>query len=152
MKVRSCRLTLRLALCAALVAGALAGSAAPVSAACETIYVEAYTVDLEVGRKTYRVGETARVDATVTRTDTGTPVEGARIYAALFYEDSIVYDLAETDAAGGAVMHLKLRRNDVEPGSQTIHSMAQETVADAACAAVVEYGRTTKRDAFTIKP
>ena len=152
MKLRPGGVPLRLALCAALVAGALAGSAAPVSAACETIWVKAYDVDLEIERRVYRVGETARVEATVTRKDTGAPVASAKFWAALFFEDSIVFDFDETNAGGVAVTDLKLTKKHVELGPARLGTLAFFRVADAQCAAVVEYGEKRLRKAFTIKP
>lgn len=152
MKLRSSRVPLRLALCAVLVSGVLAGSAAPVSAACETVWVKAYDVDLDIERKVYRVGETARVEATVTRKDTGAPVAGAKFWAALVFEDSIVLDYDETDAVGVARTALKLKKKYVELGPVRLHALAYHMVADAQCAAVAEYGEKRLRKAFTIKP
>ena len=152
MKLRSGRVPLRLALCGALVSGVLAGSAAPVSAACETVWVKAYDVDLEIERKVYRVGDTARVEATVTRKDTGAPVASANFWAALLFEDSMVFDFDETDTSGLAVTDLKLKKKHVELGPARLLALAVFEVADAQCAALVEYGEKRMRKAFVIKP
>ncbi len=152
MKLRSGRVPLRLALCGVLVSGVLAGSAAPVSAACETIWVKAYDVELEIERKVYRVGDTARVEGTVTRKDTGAPVASAKFWAALLFEDSMVLDSDETNSGGAAETHLKLKKNYVELGPARLLALAYFRVADAQCAAVVEYGEKRLRKAFTIKP
>ncbi|MDQ3981208.1 MAG: hypothetical protein M3271_00845, partial [Actinomycetota bacterium] len=60
MKLRATGL--RIGLCGALLTGLLVTGAAPAAADCESIWIEAYTVTLEVGRNVYRVGETARVE------------------------------------------------------------------------------------------
>jgi hypothetical protein len=151
MKVRSSRVFLRLTLCTALVTGALAGSAGPVSASCERVYVEAFVIELDIPRDVYRVGETARVEATVTREDTGMPVAGADFYAALLFEDAVVYDFGLTDATGVVVARLKLDKDQVEPGPARLLAWAEKEVADAECAALVEYGVKRLPHAFTIK-
>lgn len=152
MNVRPNRIALRLALCAVLVTGAVAASAGPASAVCETVYVDAYNVELEIPRDVYRAGETVRVEAMVTRKDTGMPVADASFVAVLFFEDAIVLDMDVTDIGGRAVAHLKLKKKHVDPGPVPLLARAQVQVADAQCAALVEYGEKRLRKAFTIKP
>lgn len=152
MNARPSRILLRLALCALLVTGGLTAFAGPVSAACERVYVEAWDVEVGIPRKVYRVGETARITAIVTRKDTGAPVGGAEFYAALLFEDAVVFDYGHTNAAGGAVADLKLRKDQVDTGPARLLVWAEEELADAECAAVVEYGAKRLPKAFTIKP
>lgn len=152
MKRLSKAATARLGLSAVLASAALVGAPAPVSAACETVWVEAYDVKLEAGRRSYRIGDTARVEATVTRKDTGTPVAGADFAAIVIVDDAGGFDADRTDSAGVAVARLKLKKGDVEPGRVTIRSLAVYEVADASCATVVEYGHEKLRNAFTIEP
>lgn len=152
MRLRHGGHLLRIGLCATLVSAVLTGSAGSAGASCETVWIHAYDVDLEVARDVYRVGETARVDATVTRKDTGAPVSDARFFAVLPFERSVVFDFDETDAAGHAEAALKLRKKDVELGPARLWTLAYYRVADAQCATVVEYGKRNLRRAFTIKP
>jgi hypothetical protein len=144
-------MALRIGLCVAVMAGLLAGGAAPASADCESIWVEAYTVKLDVGRKVYRVGDTARVEGTVTRTQTGAPVAGAKFVAIVPFEDAMLVNMKKTDAAGRAEAELKLKRRAVELGPARLHAIAYYEVADTTCASVVEYGEKKLRKAFVIK-
>jgi hypothetical protein len=142
----------RIALCAAVLSGILVTGATPASAECETIWVEAYTVTLDVGRRVYRVGDTARVEAKVTRNDTGAPVAGATFAALVPFRKTMLVDVDETNAAGRAVAELKLKKKSVRPGPARLYSIAYYEVADATCARLVEYGEKKLRKAFVIKP
>jgi hypothetical protein len=138
-------------LCALLAVPALPGSgvASPV---CESVWVKSYDVSLEVARKTYRAGDTARVDATVTRKDTGTPVAGVKLVAIVPYRKALILDVAKTDSAGRAVAELELKRKHVQPGPARLIGIAYEEVADTTCATVVEYGEKRIRKAFVVRP
>lgn len=149
----SSRLFVRIALCAALVSGLLVAGGTSALADCqETIYVDAYTLELEPRRDSYRVGETAVIDGTVTRTETGEPVAGADFF--VYFPPSrkgFVYGWATSDLNGEAVLKMKLKRGDVETGPAKIIGRAQQERADATCARVVEYGELHYDDAFVVK-
>ena len=142
----------RIATCAALVSTVLFTGAASAGTTCETVWVESYDVSLEVGRKVYHFGDTARIDATVTRKDTGTPVAGVKFVAIVPYRDTMLLDIEETDVNGHATAELKLRRKDVQPGPANLRGIAYEEVAGNMCASVVEYGEKRIRRAFVVKP
>ncbi|HEV2756204.1 MAG TPA: hypothetical protein VG318_10580 [Actinomycetota bacterium] len=139
-------------LCGILAAPVLSSATAAAAPACESVWVRAYDVSMEVERDTYRIGDTVRVDATVTRTDTGMPVAGAKFVAIVPYRKAILYGIETTDAAGQAVAELELKRKHVPPGPARLIGIAYEEVADTTCATVVEYGKKTIRNAFVVKP
>ncbi len=139
-------------LCAALVTGGLFSGAATAAPACETVWVRTYDVSLDVGRKVYRIGDTARVEATVTRRDTATPVADVKFVAIVPYPEALVLDIDKTDAAGHAVAELRLKRKYVRPGPARLIGIAYNEVADTTCATVVEYGQKRIRKAFVVKP
>lgn len=146
------RLSVRIALCAALVSGAVVVGGSAALADCETVMVDVYEVDLEIARKSYRVGETVPIGATVTRRETGTPVEGA-LFAAIVTtgRNDYVVGWNETDAAGEAVARLKLERKNVKPGPAKLRSIAYKESVDATCAQLVEYGKKNLKNAFYVK-
>ncbi|HEX2057974.1 MAG TPA: hypothetical protein VHI71_06355 [Actinomycetota bacterium] len=113
-----------------------------------------YDVEVEVGRKVYHFGDKARIDVTVTRTDSGMPVDGAGVFAYIpyFKKDGLVAGWGETNATGDAVVHIKLRRKYLEPGPADLRVLGFKSVADTACAQVVEYGEARLDKAFRIEP
>ncbi|HEX2294075.1 MAG TPA: hypothetical protein VHN37_02070 [Actinomycetota bacterium] len=147
------RLFVRIALSAALVAGTfVAGSSAALADCGETVYVDAYDVELEPRRKTYRIGDTAVFDGAVTRTDTGMPVSEASFFVYIPpTRKGFVVGWSKTDGDGEAVLKMKLRKGDVETGPATVVGRAQQERADATCAQVVEYGEIELQPAFRIK-
>lgn len=143
----------RVALCAALVAGLVAAGGATASAACESVWIEAYDVDVEVERRKYSVGDTVGVHGTVTRKDTGAPVGGAWFVVIVPFRKTLLIEYSETDAAGRADVGIKLSKGDVEPGWAKLRAVAYYEVADvASCAQVTEYGEKRLRRAFFIEP
>lgn len=128
------------------------GAAAAPDPACETVTAPTYEVSLEVGRRTYRVGDTARVEATVTRIETGTPVEDIPFFAIVPFRKAMVLDYEMTDASGHAVVELELRRRYVRLGPARLIGIAHDEVAGTTCATVVEHGEKRIRNAFVIKP
>lgn len=154
MKNRSDRrLFSRVALCAALVSGLVFAGGATALADCqETIYVDAYEITLDPRRDVYRVGDTAVVDGTVTRTDTGEPVAGADFFVYIPpTRKGFVFGWAESDLSGQAVLRMKLEKDEVQTGPAKIVGRAQQERADATCARVVEYGELHYERAFVIK-
>ena len=147
------RFGLRIGLCAALVSGLLIAGGSSALAACETVWVDVYDVQVEVGRSTYRLGETAVVDAVVTRTETGDPVAGADfVVIATGARKGWVFGWDETDAEGRATARLKLKKKTFRPGPIDLRAVAMEQRADAAsCAQVYEYGETIVENAFVVK-
>ena len=147
------RIFVRIALCAALVTGMVVAGGASALADCgETFYVDAYDVLLEPQRDTYRVGQTAVIEGTVTRSDTGQPVAGADFFVYIPpTRKGFVFGWAKSDAAGHALLRMKLKRGDVNTGPAKIAGRAQQERADATCAQVVEYGEQHLERAFTIK-
>ncbi|MDQ4026406.1 MAG: hypothetical protein M3217_13105 [Actinomycetota bacterium] len=141
----------RVALCAALIGGGLFTGAAAAAPSCETVWVRSYHVSLDVGRDTYRIGDIVRVEARVTRNDTGTPVAGAKFVAIVPYREALVLAVEKTDAAGRAVAELELKRRYVSPGPARLIGIAYNEVADTTCATVVEYGKKTLRRAFVVR-
>lgn len=139
-------------LCGVLSAPVVSPATAAAAPACESVWVRSYDVSLEVDRDTYRIGDTVRVDATVTRIDTGMPVAGVEFVALVPYRKSLVLDYERTDAAGHAVAELELKRKHVRPGPARLIGIAYEEVADVTCARVVEYGEKRIRKAFVVKP
>ncbi|MFN2586791.1 MAG: hypothetical protein ABR613_01550 [Actinomycetota bacterium] len=144
--------SLWLALCTALVGGGLLSGAAVAAPDCETVWVRSYDVALDVGRKVYRIGETVRVEATVTRRDTGTPAANVKFVAIVPYRKALLVDIEMTDSAGRAVAKLKLKREHVRPGPARLVGIAYDEVAETTCATVVEYGQKRIRKAFVVKP
>lgn len=146
------RLFVRIALCATLVSGAVVAGGSTALADCETVSLDVYEIDLEIGRRSYRVGETVPLAATVTRRETGTPVEDA-LFAAFVSTGKNDWVLAwdKTDAAGEAVARLKLAKKNVTPGPARLRSFAYKMSVDATCAQLVEYGEKDVRNAFYVK-
>ncbi len=147
-------LSLRFGLCAALVSGLLFTGGGTSLARCETVWLDVYDVRVEVGRKTYHFGETAVVEATVTRTDTGSPVEGADFVAIVTgSRKGWIFGWDDTDATGRATARLKLKKSRFNPGPVKLRAIGFKETADAAsCAQVVEYGEKRLRRAFVVKP
>ncbi len=139
------------AVCGLLAAPVLSPTAAA-APNCESVWVRSYDVSMKVDRETYRIGDTVRVDATVTRIDTGMPVAGAKFVAMVPYRKALVYGIETTDAAGHAVAELELKRKHVQPGPARLMGFAYDEVADTVCGPVVEYGEKTIRNAFVVKP
>lgn len=146
------RLFVRIGLCAALVTGVLVTGNAVAFADCgETIYVDAYDVQLQPRRDSYRVGDTAVIEGTVTRTDTGEPVAGADFFVYIPPTKGFVYGWAESDLTGHAVIRMKLKKGEVRTGPTKIIGRAQQQRADATCAQIVEYGELHYDRAFVIR-
>jgi len=146
------RLSLRIALCAALVSGMVVAGSSVALAECETVWVEVYDVQLDVGRRTYHIGERARIGATVTRSDTGMPVEDALFVAYIpKSRKGWVFGFGKTDAGGEATAWLKLKKGSVELGPTRVNSVAYRESVDATCARLVEYGQKNLRKAFVVK-
>ena len=146
-------LFVRVALSAALVSGLVVAGGATALADCrETIYVDAYVVELAPRRDSYRVGQRAVFDGRVTRRDTGAPVDAADFFVYIPpTRGRFVFTWAETDATGAAVLRMKLKRGEVEPGPANVVGRAQQQRADATCADVVEYGEVRLDHAFVIE-
>jgi hypothetical protein len=147
------RLFTRIALCAALVSSALVTASTAALADCETVWIEVYTVDLDARQKSYEVGDTALLDVTVTREDTGTPVEDATVVA--FVENSkrgFIVGWVPTDAAGHATVPLKLTKKNVRLGPAKIRSVGFKDSVNATCASLTEFGKKRLRNAFVVKP
>lgn len=154
MKLRSQRrLFFRIGLCAALVSGLMVAGGATALADCqETIYVDAYEVALEPRSDRYRIGQTALIDGTVTRSDTGEPVSGADFFVYIPpTRHGFVYGWAESDSSGNVLLRMKLKRSEVRTGPAKIIGRAQEQRADAQCAQIVEYGELHLERAFVIE-
>jgi hypothetical protein len=147
------RLFTRIALCAALVSGALVTGGTAALADCESVWVDVYQVDLDARQASYDVGDTAVLDATVTRDDTGTPVEGATVVAYLEnMKKGFVVGWGPSDAAGHAILRMKLTRKNVVTGPATVRSVAYKESVDATCAQLTEFGEKRLRKAFVVKP
>ena len=153
MKPGSKRLFFRIGPCAALVSGLSIAGGSSALAACETVWVDVYDVGVEVGRAEYRIGDTAIVEATVTRRDTGAPVEDADFAAiATGARKGWVFGWDRTDDQGHATARIKLKKDAVRPGPMDLRAVALEQTADAAsCAQVYEYGETEVDEAFVVK-
>ena len=136
----------------AVLAATAHASGAASAPACETVSAPTYDVSLEVGRKTYRVGDTVRVEATVTRIETGTPAEDVPFIAIVPYRRALILDYDHTDASGHAVVHLKLRRRYVRTGPAKLWGIAHDEVAGTTCATVVEHGEKRIKNAFVVRP
>lgn len=146
------RLSLRVALCAALVSGLVVTGGSSALADCEAVWVDVYEVQVEVGRATYRVGDTAVVDATVTRSDTGAPVADANFVAIVSGpRKGWAFGWNKTDADGRATARMKLKKGEVTPGPMDLRAVAYEETADTTCAQVYEYGETEIDEAFVVK-
>ncbi|HEX2195521.1 MAG TPA: hypothetical protein VHJ76_01235 [Actinomycetota bacterium] len=142
-------------LCAALVSGLLVTGRTALAADCETVWLPVYDLEVEVGRDVYHFGDTARVDVTVTHTDTGTAVEDASVlaYVPYFENDGFVAGWDRTDASGHAVAYLELKRKHLRPGPTKLRVIGMKTTSDpTTCVQVVEYGEVRLRKAFTVKP
>ena len=140
-------------LCAALVSGLLVAGGGTALAECEQIWMKVYEVELQAERRTYHVGDTARVEATVTRQDTGAPVEDARFAVIVTnWRKGWLFGFDETDARGRATATFKLRRNRVKLGPVNLLALVYKETADVAnCVQVAEYGRKRVRNAFVIE-
>ncbi|MDQ3951478.1 MAG: hypothetical protein M3279_00735 [Actinomycetota bacterium] len=145
----------RILLCATLVSGLVVAGGGTAAAECETVSVEVYDVRLDIGRKTYHVGETVRVDATVTRKQTETPVHGAMFGVLVMNsrKERAIFGFGETNAAGHATARLELRKKDVRVGPVDLFALAYKRAVDlAGCAQVTEYGQKRVRKAFVVEP
>lgn len=147
------RLFWRIALCGALVSGlVVTGGGAALADCRETIYVDAYDVVIEPRRDSYRVGQTAVIDGTVTRTDTGAPVADADFFVYIPpTRNSFVYAWSKSDADGNVTLRMKLKKGHVRTGPTKLVGRSQEERADATCAQVVEFGETHLERAFVIQ-
>ena len=144
----------RILLCAALVSGVVVAGGGTASAECEQIWLKVYDVEVDAERKTYRVGETARVEAMVTRKDGGAPVQDAPFGLIVTnWRKGWLFGFDETDAQGRADMALELRRNRVKLGPVNVVALAYKEIADvASCVQIGEYGKKRARKLFTIEP
>jgi hypothetical protein len=147
------RLLVRIVLSAVMVSGLVAAGGTTALAECrETVYVDAYVVEVEPRRRVYRIGQTAVFDGKVTRRDTGAPVEAADFFVYIPpTRTGFVFSWARTDAAGEAILRMKLKRSHVETGPSKVVGRGQQERANATCVQVVEYGEIRLDRAFVIE-
>ena len=160
---------LALILAAALTAGALVvpGTAAAGScaAAMETYQVRTLHVEAKVQKKTYRIGDTVKVDVKVTRPDNQDPA-GLGVYynrpfsepaadinvgAGLQVGDVFLFGFSRTNAKGLATVTVKLYPW-TRPGTGHANVLGSKSIVDNAggCFTVQEVGFTSLPRAFKV--
>jgi hypothetical protein len=126
--------------------------AAPSRGGCASQWVEVYDVSLKTDAKSYSLGDTAVVTATVTHSITGTPVADADVTVGAIQDLSFVARSGRTDAAGVAKLGLSLSKRAMDVGWAELRALARTAYnqGDALCAGVSFYGFEQVKRAFRI--
>ena len=137
-----------LSLC--LIATVLAIPTSTAAATCEEVAFETYDLKLRPMRGAYDRSDTARVEAIVTRRDTGEPASGIDVgIGGSTSDNDWTFDHRETGERGRVMMRLDL--DGMSPGWMSLYGYAWRYAADTACASVREYGDAKKNRAFRVR-
>jgi hypothetical protein len=136
----------------ALLAALIPATSIARTAACDTVALRNWNIRVDVRRRAYELGDKAKVELTVTRKKTDTPVAGVMAVVMIFNtEKHAVFGGGETDAAGREVLSVRLAKRRLETGPVKLFAYAHRTQLDAYCASVGEYGFRRVPGAFRIK-
>ena len=122
------------------------------TAACDTVALRNWNIKVDVRRDAYELGDTAKIELTVTRKRTHTPVAGVVAAVMIFNtKKDAVLGVGETDASGREVLSVRLAKRRLDTGPVKLFAYAHRTQVDAYCASVGEYGFRKVPKAFRIK-
>ena len=122
------------------------------TAACDTVALRNWNIKVDVRRNAYELGDTAKIELTVTRKKTHTPIAGVMAAVMIFNtKKNAVFGIGETDAAGREVLSVHLAKRRLDTGPVKLFAYAHRTQVDAYCASVGEYGFRKVPQAFRIK-
>ncbi|MGH2747593.1 MAG: hypothetical protein ACRDKB_06680 [Actinomycetota bacterium] len=155
------------ALAASLVAGVLFAAPAPSAAhGCgdsETYAVRNFHIEMKPVKKTYHVGDTAKVKFTVTRPahedpagagqeydpPMSFPAEDVQLGVGLFVGETFFTGWALTDAEGKAMVSIKILRY-ADTGPAHARAYATKMIHQNVCVTVLEDGFTAQDNIFTV--
>jgi len=129
----------------------------------ETVGLRTYHLDVKPDKKSYRVGDVAKVHVTVTRpgeedplgqgipigSPENFPAEGVNVGIGLRVGDVFLFGHNVTDAEGRATVKVKIA-SYAPPGKASADAYAWKTAVDTPCARVEENGYTSIRNIFTV--
>ncbi|HVF53657.1 MAG TPA: hypothetical protein VNC78_08645 [Actinomycetota bacterium] len=133
------------------------------SGGMEIVQLRTFYVDVQIPKKTYRVGQTAIFNMTVTRPahedplGNGIPVdppqsepaEGVSIGVGLIIDDVYLFGLGVTDTEGKSSIKVKLK-SYTPAGMAQARAFAKKNVADSPCLVIDEIGYRPMPDAFKV--
>ncbi len=129
----------------------------------ESIVLETFTVVLKADRKTYTVGQTAKIRANVTRPAqedplglgvplepvNPTPADDVSVGIGLRIRDVFLFGYAVTDQEGNALIKIPIKRY-TPPGKAIVDGFAWERQVETPCANVEENGYTSVPGLFKV--
>jgi hypothetical protein len=132
-------------------------------ALAETIGLRTYNLDVRPDKKSYKVGDTAKVHVTVTRpakedplgegipidSPENFPAEGVNVGIGLRVGDVFLFGHNVTDAEGKTIVKVKIA-SYAPPGKASADAFAWKTAVDSPCARVEENGYTSIPNMFTV--
>ena len=119
---------------------------------CDTVSLRSWNIKVDVKRKAYELGDTAKIQLTVTRKKTHTPVAGVMVAVMLFNtKKHAIFGMGETDATGREVLSAHLAKRRLDTGPVKLLAYAHRTQVDSYCASVGEYGYKKVPNAFRVK-
>lgn len=134
---------------------ALVGPAGVALASCEDgSDLHSYKVRMWAEKSRYSLGEVARVHVKVIREVEGRdlgPAEATEVSVALLSKDVAAWGGAVTDAAGKALVKVRIGTH-MQPGPADAFARAHKEVAYAPCMRIREFGVQEKKDLLTILP
>lgn len=133
------------------------------SGAFEVVGLRTYHLVVEAGDKAYRVGDTAKINVTVTRPahedplglgveqepPESFPAEEVNVGIGLRVGDVFLFGHAITDANGKATVKIKIK-SYTPAGRASADAYAWKTTFETTCAKVEENGYTQKPDLFQV--
>ena len=122
------------------------------TADCDTVSLRSWNIKVDVKRKAYERGDNAKIELTVTRKKTHTPVGGVMVAVMLFNtKKQAIFGMGETDATGREVLSVHLAKRRLDNSPVTLLAYAHRTQVDTYCASVGEYGYKRVPNAFRVK-
>jgi hypothetical protein len=122
------------------------------TADCDTVALRSWNIKVDVKRKAYELGDNAKIELTVTRKKTHTPVSGVMVAVMLFNtKKHAIFGMGETGVTGSEVLSVHLAKRRLDNGPVKLLAYAHRTQVDAYCASVGEYGYKRVPNAFRVK-
>lgn len=129
----------------------------------ETVGLRTYRVEVKPDKKSYRVGDLAKVHVTVTRpaeedpigqgipinSPESFPAEGVNVGIGLRIGEVFLFGHNVTDAEGHTLVKIKIA-SYAPPGEASADAYAWKTQVDSTCARVEENGYTSVPNLFTV--
>lgn len=132
---------------------AFGAAASATEAACDSEDVHSLRVRMWTNKQRYVVGQVARVQVKVVRQATekapASPAEGVTVTVAVTSDDVFLGGSAITDAAGRAIVKIKLPKY-MPLGPADAQAGATKSIADGPCVRTREFGADKRTSFFTI--